>query len=78
MDRHGKTIAMPPREADMEAQPFLSFTSGYVQRARHLMPKQGIRRPWRVYQNYLKDLFSMRFGRIADGVLRFSDKGEMP
>ena len=29
-----------------------SFTSGYVQRASAILPKQGTRRPWQVHQNY--------------------------
>ncbi|WP_019140126.1 flavin-containing monooxygenase [Noviherbaspirillum massiliense] len=78
MDRHGKSIAVPRREAGVQPEPFLSFTSGYVQRAQHILPKQGSRAPWQVYQNYFQDLFTIRFGRIADGVMRFGEKGAMP
>ncbi|WP_151637716.1 flavin-containing monooxygenase [Noviherbaspirillum aerium] len=78
MDRHGKPIAVPRREPGVEPVPFLSFTSGYVQRAQHLLPQQGARAPWQVYQNYLKDLLTIRFGRIADGVMRFGAKGALP
>jgi hypothetical protein len=39
---------------------------------------QGARRPWRVYQNYLHDMLTIRFGRIADGVMRFGGKGALP
>jgi monooxygenase len=78
MDRHGMAIAVPRREADVQPQPFLSFTSGYVQRAQDQLPKQGSRAPWRVHQNYLRDLITIRFGRIADGVLRFGTKGTLP
>ncbi len=78
MDRHGKTIAVPRSEADIEAKPFHSFTSGYVQRAHDLLPKQGSRRPWQVYQNYLQDLISIRFSRIADKVMRFGSEGAIP
>jgi hypothetical protein len=34
-----------------------------------LLPKQGQRRPWRLYQNYLLDLLTLRFGKIEDGTL---------
>jgi len=78
MDRHGKTVAVPRREPDVEPMPFLNFTSGYVQRAQHLLPRQGSRAPWQVYQNYLQDLLTIRFGRIADGVMRFGSQGEQP
>ena len=43
MDRHGH--AVPSRGATRRWQePFLDFSSGYVQRARDLLPKQGSRR----------------------------------
>jgi monooxygenase len=78
MDRKGQAIAVVRREAGVTPEPFLSFTSGYVQRAASLLPKQGSRRPWQVYQNYLQDMFTIRFGRIADGVMRFGQKGSLP
>jgi cyclohexanone monooxygenase len=78
MDRQGAAIAVPRRQSDVQPQPFLGFTSGYVQRAKHILPQQGSRAPWQVYQNYLQDLSVIRFGRIADGVMRFGPKGAMP
>ncbi|WP_454735728.1 flavin-containing monooxygenase [Cupriavidus necator] len=71
MDRHKHRFAMPRRAADVQPVPFLDFTSGYVQRAASVLPKQGHRKPWRVHQNYLKDMLTIRYGRIADGVLQF-------
>ena len=78
MDRKGQAIAVARRQPGVAEQPFLSFSSGYVQRAASLLPKQGVRRPWQVYQNYLQDMFTIRFGRIADGVMRFGPKGRLP
>jgi monooxygenase len=78
MDKHGKAIAVPRREPGVERVPFLNFTSGYVQRAQGVLPQQGSRRPWQVYQNYLQDLVTIRFGRVADRVMRFGDKGALP
>ncbi|CAH0307528.1 FAD-containing monooxygenase EthA [Massilia sp. Bi118] len=71
MDRKGIAIAMPRREAGVEPEPFLNFTSGYVQRAKGELPQQGSRKPWQVYQNYLQDMITIRYGRIADGVMHF-------
>jgi cyclohexanone monooxygenase len=71
MDRRGHAVAVPRRDPSVRPQPFLSFTSGYVQRALAILPKQGSRRPWQVYQNYLLDLFTIRYGRIDDGVMQF-------
>jgi cyclohexanone monooxygenase len=83
MDRKGVAIAVPRRQAGVEPEPFLSFTSGYVQRAKGELPQQGSRRPWQVYQNYLQDMITIRYGRIADGVMHFSSakaeqKGALP
>lgn len=71
MDRHRHRIAVPRSDPTLQAVPFLSFTSGYVQRAAGVLPRQGDRRPWRVYQNYIMDMLTIRHGRIADGVLQF-------
>ena len=71
MDRHGHRYALPQVEPDVQRVPFLDFSSGYVQRAAAVLPRQGHRKPWRVYQNYLMDMLTIRHGRIDDGVLRF-------
>ena len=76
MDRHGYDVAMPRRDPSVLPQPFLTFTSGYVRRALAILPKQGSQRPWAVYQNYLLDLFNLRYGRIADGVMQFGAGAE--
>ncbi|MBQ5964729.1 NAD(P)/FAD-dependent oxidoreductase [Massilia sp. ZL223] len=78
MDRHGVAIAVPRRDPTVASEPFLSFTSGYVQRARNVLPSQGARKPWQVYQNYVMDLLTIRFGRLDDGVMHFGPKGVMP
>jgi monooxygenase len=77
MDRHGHAIAVPRRDLAVLPRPFLTFTSGYVQRALAMLPKQGSQRPWQVYQNYFLDLLNIRYGRIADGVMQF-DAGAKP
>jgi cyclohexanone monooxygenase len=75
MDRHGQTVFTPIRGADVTPEPFLDFTSGYVQRAVAMLPKQGNRTPWRLYQNYVLDLITLRFGKVADGVMAFGRGG---
>jgi cyclohexanone monooxygenase len=78
MDKCGAAIAVAHRDSSIETMPFLNFTSGYVERAVNLLPKQGVKRPWQVYQNYLQDWFSIRHGRVADGILRFGRAGKLP
>jgi len=72
MDTHGYKRAVPQLDHAIATQPFLGFTSGYVQRAQALLPKQGDRKPWQVHQNYLADLMTIRWSRLADGVMRFN------
>jgi cyclohexanone monooxygenase len=72
MRKKGYRKAVPIRDANVEEQDYLSFTSGYVQRARDVLPKQGKIAPWQVNQNYLKDIFLIKYGRLNDGVMRFS------
>jgi monooxygenase len=50
--------------------PFLELASGYVQRGIHLMPKQAAAEPWRVNQNYLRDVVQFRWAPLRRG-LRF-------
>ncbi|MDE2776350.1 MAG: NAD(P)/FAD-dependent oxidoreductase [Chloroflexota bacterium] len=72
MERRGYQHCVPRLEADSQiTEPMIDFTSGYVRRALPDLPKQGTRRPWKVYQNYLKDLLMMRYGRLNDGVMEF-------
>ncbi|WP_281256614.1 flavin-containing monooxygenase [Melittangium boletus] len=72
LERHGYRACTPRRDPSVEELPFLDFSSGYVQRALGLLPKQGSKRPWRLYQNYALDLLTLRFGEIDDGTLVFS------
>jgi len=73
MDRHGYKQCMPHNvDPTVQEMPALEFTSGYVQRAVAKMPKQGSKRPWRLYQNYALDIVSLRFGNVDDGVMKYS------
>jgi monooxygenase len=57
----------------IERQPWLDFSSGYVRRAMEKFPKQGSKAPWRLHQNYAMDLMSLRYAKLEDGVLKFSN-----
>ena len=72
MDKEGCAACSP--EEDLNAlveDDYIDFTSGYVQRALDRLPKQGKKSPWRNYQNYLLDIFYVRFFSIKDSTLRF-------
>ena len=72
MDEKGFDIAVPRTDPAVETLPFLDFTSGYVQRSLDRFPKQGSKAPWRLYQNYAIDAFSLRYGAIEDGAIEFA------
>lgn len=78
MDAQGFAECRPVNaDPAMQATPWLDFSSGYVVRAMEKFPKQGDREPWRVHQNYWRDLMAFRFGPIEDGVMRFTPRGAL-
>jgi cation diffusion facilitator CzcD-associated flavoprotein CzcO len=72
MKKRGMRQVTPRLRAPVEALPFLDFTSGYVRRAMEQFPRQGSRKPWRLHQNYTRDVLALRFGGI-DEEMEFSN-----
>lgn len=72
MDQEGY-FQVTPRLADpaMKPAPWVDFTSGYVQRAADKLPKQGVRAPWKLHQNYVLDLIGLRFAGVENPELEF-------
>ena len=69
MDARGYTQATPrPERTDGPSQPFLNLTSGYVQRAVDQFPRQGAEAPWRIHQNYVRDIALIRRGDLEEGM----------
>jgi monooxygenase len=52
--------------------PFTDLTSGYLRRAVGVLPRRGLTRPWRLDQNYPRDVLALRYGRLDDGVLELT------
>ena len=77
MDKLGVRQCTPRLRADdltMPTRPFIqNFSSGYVQRNMHLLPKQGDREPWVNPQNYRRDKKLLLRDSIEDGVLVFDN-----
>jgi cation diffusion facilitator CzcD-associated flavoprotein CzcO len=70
MDRHGYRQCTPHNgDPTLQEEPWVNFSSGYIQRALAQQPKQGSKRPWKLYQNYALDLLSLRFGRLRDAMV---------
>jgi cation diffusion facilitator CzcD-associated flavoprotein CzcO len=78
MDRHGHTVCTPRGDASVGSEPFLDFSSGYVQRALPMLPRQGKHKPWKLHQNYVLDWLTLRLGRVDDGVMDFGRGGRDP
>jgi monooxygenase len=73
MDANGYRKVMP-RELDPSTptQPFIDLKSGYVARAIDQFPRQGMKAPWRLYQNYARDIMMLRRGSLEDDGIEFS------
>jgi monooxygenase len=73
MTKNGVTQATPRNnDASVTERPWVDFSSSYFARSMHLFPKQGSKAPWKLYQNYPKDIMLLRFGKVDDGVLAFT------
>jgi hypothetical protein len=44
----------------------MDLKSGYVLLAIDSLPKQGARTPWRLHQNYIRDIRMLRRGPVDD------------
>jgi monooxygenase len=72
LDETGARWAVPrARPGDIAAEPFVDFSSGYFERARDRLPKQGAQAPWRADQSYLTERRTIGRAALDDGVMRF-------
>jgi cation diffusion facilitator CzcD-associated flavoprotein CzcO len=72
--RSGLDICVPeidPTEYDAPARPVVDLSSGYIRRAASILPRQGSYGPWRLRQNYPRDLVSLRYRSLEDGAMKF-------
>jgi cation diffusion facilitator CzcD-associated flavoprotein CzcO len=74
MDAHGLRICTPlAPDPSQPTTPFLDLQSGYVTRSLALLPKQGPTPPWRLHQNYIRDVMLLRRGELEDQGIAFSN-----
>lgn len=57
---------------NMEKEELLDFDAGYILRAKDQLPKQGAKAPWKVHQNYIKDLFALKYSGAKDKDLEYA------
>jgi cation diffusion facilitator CzcD-associated flavoprotein CzcO len=73
MDAEGYRVVTPLAPApDARTEPFIDLQSGYVLRSIDRLPKQGPHAPWRLHQNYARDIVMMRRGSLQDEGIAFS------
>ncbi|MGB2712080.1 MAG: NAD(P)/FAD-dependent oxidoreductase [Conexibacter sp.] len=76
MDAHGYCTVMPRSpDPSLPTHPFLDLASGYVLRSLDLLPKQGDRTPWRLHQNYARDILMLKRGPLEDDAIEFARAG---
>jgi cation diffusion facilitator CzcD-associated flavoprotein CzcO len=79
MDAHGYTRCSPyNQDPTITETPFVDFTPGYFLRSMDKLPKQGSKLPWRLHQNYIRDVQLIKRAPLEDGVLEFSRSGQQP
>lgn len=73
MDSAQKSVCVPRFDSTrFKSEPLLDFNAGYVLRALDKVPKQGSAHPWKVYQNYLRDLMSLEWeNSVQDEFLEY-------
>ncbi len=59
-------------ETVVDTQPLIDLKSGYVLRSVGLLPRQGPAAPWRLHQNYPRDVRLLRHGPLEDDGVRFT------
>lgn len=66
-------VATPylPEDHGLVEDDLFDFSSGYIQRGKHIMPKSAVDLPWRLNQDYRFDRKALSSSPIDDGNLRF-------
>jgi len=72
MSTNGHSQCVPVADSSVVETPLIDFTSGYVLRSIDQLPKQGSKEPWKLRQNYVLDIRTIRRGAIDDGTMKFS------
>jgi monooxygenase len=77
MDARGYRQCTPlNRDPSVTELPFIDFSSGYIVRAIDKFPRQGSKPPWRLYQNYARDIVALRYGTLEDDAMVFSNPAD--
>ena len=73
MDKKGHKVVVPKvSDMNMETVPLINLNSGYIHRSTANLPKQGSKFPWKLYQNWIYDYFTLRVKSVKDDTLKFN------
>lgn len=73
MDKKGYQKFVPVvTDNNIKKIPLLNLNSGYIHRSEDEFPKQGNKMPWRLYQNWFLDYYTLRIKSLKDKNLNLS------
>tara|TARA_B110000037_G_scaffold75894_1_gene90869 strand:- start:501 stop:1943 length:1443 start_codon:yes stop_codon:yes gene_type:complete len=73
MEKKSVTKCCPEANESIEKdENWLNLSSGYIERSKDIFPKQGKEKPWKNNQNFIKDIFQIRYGDLKDDDMKFS------
>ena len=74
MDKKDYKKCMPHNDdLTLEREAYMGLSSGYIERAKELLPGQGVKTPWKLHQNYIKDIVMLRHGKLEDEAMVFTN-----
>ncbi|MEP3225991.1 MAG: NAD(P)/FAD-dependent oxidoreductase [Parasphingorhabdus sp.] len=71
MDATSTRIANPKLTETIEEEELFDFSSGYIKRSIHELPRNSTKMPWKLNQDYLFDKKVLLDGPLDDDVLQF-------
>ncbi len=71
IDQQGYQSCCPITNDEMLDAPLLDLSSGYIQRALGELPKQAVRKPWKLNQNYILDTMSLKLSPVTNKEMKF-------
>ncbi|WP_220446207.1 flavin-containing monooxygenase [Microbulbifer harenosus] len=70
LDKKGYHYAKPNQpDSTVAEQDIMPLSAGYILRGKHLLPRQGNKHPWKIYQNYFLDWLSLELSPVIGNEL---------
>ncbi|WP_320820095.1 NAD(P)/FAD-dependent oxidoreductase [Thalassolituus sp.] len=72
-DKGLRQVTPRNHDSSMEKVSFIEMQSGYIARIRNTIPRQGTKKPWKLYQNYMLDMASLKLSSFEEETLEYSN-----